>query len=360
MILPPPLTLPPGRVKVPLHIQASRPIVVWLFICCAMIVAIVILGGVTRLTHSGLSIVEWKPLAGVLPPLSQADWETAFRHYQHYPEYKKLNPDMTLGGFKAIFWLEYLHRLWGRLIGLVFLLPLFYFLVKGWIGKALLPRLIIMLVLGGLQGVLGWYMVMSGLVDRPDVSQYRLTAHLGLAFLIYGYIFWVALGLLHPQPHYGDWRGLRRAVGGLLGLIFITVLSGGFVAGLDAGFAYNTFPLMGGRLIPQGLFSLEPLPRNLFEDLTTVQFNHRSLAILSVLTTASVWIGSLTVSLPRRTRLALHTLMAAAVGQVALGIATLLWVVPLPLAVAHQAGALVLFTATLWALHELRVGKNLG
>jgi cytochrome c oxidase assembly protein subunit 15 len=326
-----------------------------------MIAAIVILGGVTRLTHSGLSIVEWKPLAGVLPPLSQADWETAFRHYQHYPEYKKLNPDMTLGGFKAIFWIEYLHRLWGRLIGLVFLLPLFYFLVKGWIGKALLPRLIIMLVLGGLQGVLGWYMVMSGLVDRPDVSQYRLTAHLGLAFLIYGYIFWVALGLLHPQPHYGDRRGLRWAVGGLLGLIFITVLSGGFVAGLDAGFAYNTFPLMGGHLIPQGLFSLEPLPRNLFEDLTTVQFDHRLLAILSLLTTTSVWIGgSLTVSLPQRTRLALHTLMAAAVGQVGLGIATLLWVVPLPLAVAHQAGALVLFTVTLWVLHELRAGKSLG
>ncbi len=333
---------------------SSRPIALWLFLCCAMIFAMVVLGGVTRLTHSGLSIVEWKPLLGVLPPLSQAEWEETFRHYQHYPEYKKLNPTMTLDGFKAIFWLEYLHRLWGRLIGLVFLLPFLYFLFRGRIAEALLPKLILMFVLGGLQGALGWYMVMSGLIDRPDVSQYRLTAHLGLAFLIYGYIFWVALGLVHPRPHYGDWRGLGRAMKGLAALIFLTILSGGFVAGLDAGFAYNTFPLMNGRWIPEGLFSLEPLLRNLFENIATVQFDHRLLAILSLAATALVWLRSVFMRLPARTRTAFHSLMGAAILQVSLGISTLLLIVPLPLAAAHQAGALLLFTGALWVLHELR------
>jgi heme a synthase len=337
-------------------IRSSRPIAIWLLICCAMIFAMVVLGGVTRLTHSGLSIVEWKPLRGVLPPLSTSQWEETFRQYQQYPEYQKINPGMTLEGFKAIFWLEYLHRLWGRLIGFVFLVPLLYFLIKGRITTALLPRLILIFVLGGLQGVLGWYMVMSGLIDRPDVSQYRLTAHLALALLIYGYIFWVALGVLHPRPHHSDWQGLRRGVRGLTALIFITILSGGFVAGLDAGFAYNTFPLMGGRWIPEGLLSLEPSLRNLFENITTVQFDHRVLAILTLLTTTLLWLWSITRPLPARARLALHSLMAAAVMQVGLGISTLLLIVPVPLAAAHQAGALILFSTALWTLHELRGG----
>ena len=326
----------------------------WLLICCAMIAVIVVLGGVTRLTHSGLSIVQWKPVSGILPPLSEAEWEETFRLYQQFPEYQKLNRDMTLAGFKSIFWLEYIHRLWGRLIGLVFLLPFLYFLMKGLISESLLPKFIAMFLLGGSQGVLGWFMVKSGLVDRPDVSQYRLTAHLGLAFLIYGYIFWTAMGLLHPRAHSPDMPFLRRSAKALTALIVITVLSGGFVAGLDAGFAYNTFPLMGDRFIPEGMLLLDPPYRNLFENLTTVQFDHRILAMLTLLGTTLLWGYSLVVSLPVRTRTALHGLFAGTVLQVVLGISTLLWVVPVPLAAAHQAGALILMTAALWAVFELR------
>ncbi|MGH8473272.1 MAG: COX15/CtaA family protein, partial [Gammaproteobacteria bacterium] len=205
----------------------------------------VLLGGVTRLKHAGLSIVEWQPLTGILPPLSAPAWEDAFAQYQRYPEYQKLNRGMTLGEFKSIYWLEYLHRLWGRLIGIAFLVPCLYFTLRHRIGRALIPRLAMLFALGGLQGALGWYMVKSGLVDRPDVSQYRLSAHLGLAAFIYGYMLWVALGLLRPRT--AAEGALPRYCFAVLGLVFATLLSGGFVAGLDAGFAYNTFPLMQGQ-----------------------------------------------------------------------------------------------------------------
>jgi cytochrome c oxidase assembly protein subunit 15 len=339
---------------------STRSIARWLFLCCAMIMVILVLGGVTRLTHSGLSIVQWKPVAGILPPLSQTEWEETFRQYQQFPEYQKLNQNMTLDGFKSIFWLEFFHRVWGRLLGLVFFLPFLYFLIKGRISETLLPRLFGIFILGGAQGLMGWYMVKSGLVDRPDVSQYRLTAHLGLAFLIYGYIFWTAMGILRPRASAPDLPLLRRSAKALTALIAITVLSGGFVAGLDAGFAYNTFPLMGGRFIPEGLFLLEPPLRNIFENITTVQFDHRLLAIGVFLAATLLWGYSLVVSVPARTRMAFHGLFAAAVLQMALGISTLVWVVPVSLGAAHQAGALVLFTAALWAVFELRSAAELG
>lgn len=337
--------------------RASRAVVAWLFICCALIFAMVVLGGVTRLTHSGLSIVEWRPITGILPPFTETEWQQAFSDYQRYPEFTKLNSDMTLQGFKSIFWLEYLHRVLGRIIGVVFFVPFVFFLITGRVGRALVPKLITMFVLGGLQGLLGWYMVKSGLVDRPDVSQYRLSAHLGLAFLIYGYIFWVALGLLSPLRDRGDIPGiggLRYMTWVLVALVFVTALSGGLVAGLDAGLAYNTFPLMGGRVIPEGMFSLQPVTRNLFENLITVQFDHRVLATLVFCVTLGLWVWSLRRQPPTRTKMAFHSMLVAALLQVALGISTLLLVVPIPLAAAHQAGALVLFTASLWVASELR------
>jgi cytochrome c oxidase assembly protein subunit 15 len=329
-----------------------RPIAIWLLICCLTIFAMVILGGVTRLTGSGLSIVDWKPLMGILPPLSHADWEAVFQQYQQTPEFHYKNFHMTLAEFKTIFWFEYAHRLLGRAIGLIFFIPMVYFIIKGKIDKPLIPKLIIMFILGGLQGVLGWYMVKSGLVNDPHVSQYRLTAHLGLAIIIYAYLFWVALDLFFPRTSSGDLRPFRYFSLAVAGLVFITILSGGFVAGLKAGLFYNTFPLMDGRWIPEGLFRMEPLWRNFFEDVMTVQFDHRLLATVLFLIIPALWLVGMRTNLPRRTRWGLHILLVVLAIQITLGISTLLWRVPVPLAAAHQAGALVLFTVALFVSHE--------
>jgi cytochrome c oxidase assembly protein subunit 15 len=337
--------------------QARYTIAVWLLVLCAMIFLMVVLGGVTRLQHAGLSIVHWKPISGILPPLNAEQWQAEFEAYQKFPEYQKLNQGMDLAGFKSIFWLEFLHRLWGRLIGMVFLIPFVIFCVRGWVRGAWIPKLLFAFVLGGLQGVLGWVMVKSGLVDRPDVSAYRLTAHLGSALLIYGYLFWLALSLLRPEAETAASRGLRFGVIGVAVLVVATVLSGGFVAGTDAGFSYNTFPLMGGRLVPEGLGMLEPAWRNVFENTITVQFDHRVLAISTFFSVVAVWLAALRHSLSDFQRAALHMFLGAVLLQVFLGISTLLLVVPVPLAAAHQAGALVLFTASLWALFELTRGK---
>lgn len=346
----------PSRTRVSLsRVQMNRRVGVWLLLCCAMIAVMVILGGFTRLTHSGLSMVDWRPVTGWLPPLSEAEWEAAFRAYQQYPEYQKLNLHMTLGGFKEIFWLEYVHRLWGRLIGIVFLLPFLYFAVRGYVSRWLWPRLGGAFVLGSLQGLLGWYMVQSGLVDHPDVSHYRLAAHLGLAFLIYGYLFHLALGLLAPAPVHARTsapRTLYAATLAVLALIFATVIYGAFVAGLDAGFVYNTFPLMGGELVPGGLLALGPPLRNLVENVVTVQFTHRVLAMITLAAISALWWRARLLGLRARGRAAFDVLLAAAAAQVALGIATLVLVVPVSLGVAHQAGALALLSAALWALHE--------
>jgi cytochrome c oxidase assembly protein subunit 15 len=302
-------------------------------------------------------MVEWDPIMGVVPPLTQAEWEEAFQKYQQSPEYQKINVGMDLPGFKSIFWLEYVHRLLGRTIGLVFLLPFLYFLIRGWIERPLIPKLIAMFVLGALQGALGWYMVKSGLVDDPHVSQYRLTAHLAAGFIIYGYTLWVALGLLFPLPARIEGSGLprlRQFALAVSGLIFLTVLAGGFVAGLKAGLAYNTFPLMNGQWIPEGILRLEPLYRNFFENIATVQFNHRWLAIGVLTVVLLLWLVAWWFDLPGRTRAALHLLLLMAVVQVGLGIWTLLLQVPIALAAAHQAGALLLFTFALFVNHELR------
>ncbi len=327
----------------------------WLLLCCGLIAAMVVLGGYTRLSHAGLSIVEWKPVSGVLPPLTEAAWEEAFAAYREYPEYRKLNPGMDLAGFKAVYRLEYLHRLWGRLLGVVFLVPFLYFLARGRINRSLGVRLGAVFALGAMQGALGWFMVQSGLVDRPDVSHYRLSAHLGLALLLYAYMLWVALGLIAPRRSDARARGPALALAGITLLIFCTILWGGLVAGLDAGFSYNTFPLMGGRWVPEGLWVLEPPLKNLFENITTVQFSHRLLGLSTLIATLTLWAWQLRSRLPTRVRLACHCLSAAALLQVALGISTLLLAVPLPLALAHQGGAMVLLSAALWTWHETLV-----
>ncbi|HLI12332.1 MAG TPA: COX15/CtaA family protein [Alphaproteobacteria bacterium] len=327
----------------------------WLLLCCAMIFAMVVIGGITRLTLSGLSIVQWKPIMGVIPPLTHQDWQAQFDLYKHTPQYLIDNRGMSLADFKAIFWWEYVHRLWGRLIGLAFLGPFLYFLLRGRIERRLAPRLALLFVLGALQGALGWFMVESGLVDRPSVSQYRLAAHLAMALVIYGAMLWIALDLLVPEAAAAP--ASRRAFARarlLAGWVFFVMISGAFVAGLHAGLIYNTFPLMDGKLIPDGLFSQSPFIANFFADIMTVQFDHRILAMTTVLLVVLFWLSTRGLALPPRARLARNLLLLMVFVQFSLGVSTLLLVVPVPLAAAHQAGALTLFTLALWTAHELR------
>src|SRR3990167_6289777 len=232
-----------------------RAIALWLLIVAAMIFFMVVLGGTTRLTRSGLSIVEWRLLEGTLPPLSDAHWQELFDKYRLTPEYRKVNVGMDLAGFKEIFWLEYLHRLWGRLIFFASLVPLLWFLWRGRIEKRLIPRMVAVPLLVALNGVLGWFMVASGLIDLPRVSPYRLTAHLGLAVAIYAYILWLALNLISERAPVNTPPGLRRFAHAVTGLVFLMILSGGFVAGTKAGFAFNTFPWMNGRFFPEGMYA---------------------------------------------------------------------------------------------------------
>lgn len=336
---------------------ARRPLALWLLACAAMVLLMVVIGGITRLTESGLSITEWEPVEGVLPPFRERAWNDAFEKYKAIPQYAAIHPGMTLGEFKRIFFWEYLHRLWGRLIGVVFAVPFLYFLARGRIPRALAPRLAGLFVLGGLQGALGWYMVESGLAGRIEVSQYRLAAHLLAAVVIYIALLWVALDLLHPvsPPRDGRQKRLRRAVGALLALVLLTLTAGAFLAGLRGGLFYNTFPLMDGTVLPSDYGALRPLYRNWFENPAAANFDHRLLAELTWTATALVWLYARRVDhLPRHARTALQALFALASLQAALGIATLLLVVPLPLAVAHQAGALLVVTAAVVALHALR------
>ena len=330
--------------------EHARPVAAWLLVCCALVFAMVVVGGVTRLTHSGLSITEWQPIVGTLPPLTDAQWGEAFAKYQTTPEYREVNRGMTLEAFKGIFWWEYFHRLLGRAIGAVFLLPLLWFVARRRIPPGLAPKLFGIFALGAMQGALGWYMVRSGLVDDPRVSQFRLTAHLGLAFVIFAAMFSAALSLLRPAAaaDRAVAAPLRRAACALAVLIFVMVLTGGLVAGIRAGFAYNTFPLMNGALVPPELMLLDPWYRNFFYNMATVQFDHRAIAgTLAILVPLFWWRVRASRVAPPVARTAAHLLLATLAVQVALGICTLLLVVPLPLAAAHQAGAMLLFAASL-------------
>lgn len=334
-------------------IESNHRVARWLLLLCALVFTMVILGGVTRLTGSGLSMVDWQPIMGILPPLDADDWQLAFEKYQSSPEFAQVNPDMDVHAFKGIFWLEYLHRLLGRTIGLVFVLPFLYFLWKGYIEKREWPRYALMFVLGGLQGLLGWYMVKSGLIDNPRVSQYRLAAHLIAAFMIYAYMFWVALTLLKDPARTARHPWFGRTLG-LAALVTTTVISGAFVAGLDAGLIFNTFPKMGKFWVPPGAFALEPLWRNFFDNRATVQFDHRILAITTFCVIVVYWWFARRTNMPSRLRRGVNALLHTAILQIALGISTLLLVVPIPLAAAHQAVALALFTVVLYLCHGFR------
>ena len=303
----------------------------------------VIIGGITRLTDSGLSMVEWRPLMGFLPPLSAAEWERVFALYRSSPEYQTYNAGMGLAAFKNIFWWEYIHRFSGRLIGLLFFIPFVYFLVKGRLTAGLTWRLAGLLILGGLQGVIGWWMVKSGLTDRPDVSQYRLLVHLLLALVIMGMLFHLALSVLvRPSQRVRVDKSLAAHAWLVVGLIVVTIAGGALVAGTDAGQIYNSFPMMGDSLIPSEYGFLAPFWLNIFENPAAIQFNHRWLAVLTFIAIVALWLRARQARLNKAAHAAVTTMLAIACIQVGLGISVLLTNVPIPLAAAHQAVAAVL------------------
>lgn len=321
----------------------------WLYVVLAVMFALFLVGGATRLTNSGLSITEWKPIHGVIPPLSEAEWQEEFAKYQQIPEYQKLNQGMSLDEFKSIFWWEWVHRVLARGVGVIFALPLLFFWVTGRIERGLGPKLVGLLLLGGLQGAVGWWMVSSGLVERTDVSQYRLATHMLLACFIFTATMVVARGLAPHSAAPAD-RSTQRTAGILVLLVLLQIYLGALVAGLNAGLIYNTWPLMDGTLIPGDLLVIKPVWHNFFESAKTVQFVHRCGAYLVLL--AALW--HLVATLKREPgtthsrRSAL--LLVLVVLQAAIGIATLLLQVPLDLALTHQAMALVVlgFAAAHW------------
>ncbi len=343
----------PAPWAVPARDRAA--VATWLLGLSAMVLVMVALGGATRLTGSGLSIMEWAPLSGTLPPLSHAAWAHLFGLYKTIPQYRLLNPDMTLAGFQHIFWLEWVHRLWGRLMGLALLLPLGWFWWRGAVTSWLLRRLLLLFALGGLQGAVGWFMVASGFAaGSTAVSAYRLVVHLALALILYSALLWTGLSVLRPMPAPVPPRGVVRALGILLGCLALTITAGGFVAGLHAGLIYNEFPLMGGRLLPEGYGALHPLLRNVTENIAAVQFDHRLLAtVTALLLLATVAVGFASRP-PRAVAQALAAICVLLLAQYALGVATLLSVVAIPIAVAHQVNAALLLGAALVTLHQLR------
>ena len=336
-----------GKMTTTIYNHDDKLIGRWLTLCAVTIFGMILLGGVTRLTESGLSMVDWRPIMGVVPPLSTDDWVYLFDQYKLYPEYQLVNQGMTLGEFKQIFWFEYLHRMLGRLIGLMFFIPFVVFLWMGKVRASLKPHLFTLLFLGGCQGLMGWYMVQSGLVDRPDVSQYRLTAHLGLAIAIYAYIVWLTIGLFSPERQQRD--GAVTIVFSIIGLVYLMILSGGFVAGTNAGLSFPTWPLMGDSFIPPALYR-EGLA-SAFEHVTTIHFNHRMLAYLTGAVLITLAVLGLLKSTDRRLKVASVLMLTAVCFQIVLGISTVLSHVDLTIAAGHQSGAVVLFTTVLFWLH---------
>lgn len=333
------------------HYQHALVLGYWLLLCAAVVYVMIVVGGVTRLTKSGLSMVEWDPIMGIIPPIGEAAWLDVFAKYKLSPEYIKVNAGMSLDAFKGIFYWEYGHRILGRVIGLIYFVPFVVFLIKGMIPKEWMARLTSILVLIGLQGLMGWYMVKSGLVDVPQVSQYRLTAHFGLAIIILSAMLWFAMDFLrgetkanHASP------GYLKSTALVVFIVFIMMLSGGFVAGTKAGYIINTFPTMNGQWLPDGFLGIQPVWLNLFENPIMIQFVHRSIAVLVFLAV----IISFLIAPQQRFKTFNGLVLLIMLVQVSIGVATLLMKVPVVLGAAHQAGAVALLSAALFTAHVAR------
>lgn len=327
-----------------------RSIIIWLIIVCVMVFIMVMIGGITRLTDSGLSMVDWRPLIGAIPPLSEGEWLKVFNDYKSFPEYQKINQGMSLSDFKYIFFWEYFHRLWGRLIGMVFFFPFTYFWLKGKLSKPLKLKLIIAFLLGGSQGILGWYMVKSGLVDRPDVSHFRLAAHLGLAFIIIGYISWIIFGLTESKEmNLTPDKKISRVLLVFLGLLCFQIIYGAFVAGLDAGIGYNTFPKMGRSWVPNAIFSYPSIIKDFLENRVMIQFVHRTGGwLLFIFSFIFIFLKKKTRNYTQARSLKLIIGMIHL--QFILGVLTIIYSVPLSIALLHQLGACILLILTINAM----------
>ncbi len=328
----------------------SKPIAYWLFACCGLVYIMIIVGAITRLTDSGLSMVEWRPLMGTLPPLSEEEWSRVFNLYKQSPEYQKQNFWMNIHDFKNIFFWEWFHRFLGRMIGLAYALPLLFFWVKKMIPPGYKLKLLAGLLLGGLQGLMGWYMVKSGLTDMPDVSHYRLAAHLSLAFLIVAVLLWLGLSLRPTNKRPNSALYTHGII--VLGAYILTMFWGAYTAGLDAGLVYNEhFPKMSEHWLPGDINQYTPFWINLFETHGGVQFTHRWLAIGTAIITLSFWLRAV---LMKNNFPAINALAIVIIAQVGLGIATLFSKVHLPIAVMHQAGAVLILMLLIISLKKLK------
>ena len=335
--------------------EGRRGVAAWLLVCCAMLWILIVVGGLTRLTRSGLSIVEWAPISGILPPLSEAAWNEAFDAYRETPEYRIVNHGMLLADFQRIFWMEYLHRLIGRGVGLVLAVPLILLVARRALRARLAARLLGLVALGGAQGGIGWVMVKSGLVDLPHVDPVKLTLHLGMGVAVFAGMWWTALQVAWGEKR-GDGGVPARLGAGLALFAFVVIVSGGLVAGTRAGFAWNTFPLMGGEWIPSGLLAVKPWWRNFLENVLTIQFVHRCLAISLLAGVIGAWAWVRRSGADRKVVRAYDVMLGVATLQVTLGILTLLTRVSVPLAAAHQGTAVLLLASCIAAAMVARRG----
>ena len=329
--------------------KKNKAIVTWLLSGCSLIFIMVLVGGITRLTNSGLSMVNWSLFMGAIPPLNDIQWEEIFELYKQSPEFKKINYDYTLSDFKYIFFWEYLHRMIGRLLGLVFIIPFFYFLFKKMLSKKLLFQSLLLFCLGALQGAIGWWMVKSGLVDRPDVSHFRLAIHLTTAFITCAFCFWVALPLIFYDKIKGD-RKMFNSILILAVLVLIQIIYGAFVAGLNAGVGFNTWPKMNGEWVPQAVYALNPLWKNFVSAPYGIQFFHRSFAFIIVGFIIYIWKKGITKSISPQHNKALHLLLLIVLLQTTVGVFTILFMVPFSLALIHQLIAFLMLMSIVYCL----------
>ncbi|MBI4945722.1 MAG: COX15/CtaA family protein [Bacteroidetes bacterium] len=338
--------------------NSHRPIIIWLLTGCFLIYLMVVIGGITRLTGSGLSITEWKVVTGTLPPLSETSWQQEFDSYKQTPQYKLINSDFTLSDFKGIFWWEYIHRLTGRIIGFVFLIPFLWFWIRKKLPDGFLKKAIVLFALGGFQGFLGWFMVKSGLSENTHVSHYRLAAHLISALTVFGFTFWYALDLTSPLSPLSLGRGVggevKRPAIVLFPVVILQIIYGAFVAGMKAGYGYPTWPKMGDQWFPDDIVSLEPVWKNFLEGFSGVQFIHRYIAYVAVLIVGIIFYRARKMQITPEQRKIINTLVIIVLAQFTLGVITLLYGVPIVIAVLHQTGAFFLFATSLLLIHRTK------
>lgn len=334
--------------------RSRKRVAVWLLAGCFLIFSMVVIGGITRLTGSGLSITEWNVVMGAIPPLNEQEWNDAFQKYQQIPQFQKVNSHFELNDFKSIFWWEFIHRLIGRIIGVVFIFPFLYFWITRQLDKTTLRKALFLFALGGLQGFLGWFMVKSGLTERTSVSHIRLAIHLMAAFITFGFTFWYALELLYPSGSGGEMKKSRRILSVTFLLLLIQIVYGAFVAGMHAGKIYNTWPLMDGQLIPSGMMDFSPAASNFIKNQVMVQFIHRMFAFALLFLVFGLWASMRKMDLQPLQRKSIHLLLGAVLIQFLLGVFTLLTGVNIALASLHQVGAFFLFSATIYLLFQMR------